>query len=156
MQNRIGFIDALRGFTMLLVVFGHVISISLGRIELPFAQFFLTFRMPLFFFISGFIGYKAIEHWNIEFYWTRLRKKAFVQIVPATIFVLVSFAWFNTDIYKFFFVHSLEGFWFTYCLLEMFAIYYTLSMLAYALKLKSCLPAMVLLSLMGGGVFSNW
>ena len=59
-KKRIGWIDALRGFTMILVVFSHV---ELFTFELDPPLFvnevFISFRMPLFFFISGFIGYKA-------------------------------------------------------------------------------------------------
>lgn len=54
--KRIEYIDALRGFTMILVVFSHVEMTSLG-FETPtfLNSMFMSFRMPLFFFISGFI-----------------------------------------------------------------------------------------------------
>ena len=50
-----GWLDALRGFTMILVVSNHVALKSFGmQIRWSAAlQFFLLFRMPLFFFISG-------------------------------------------------------------------------------------------------------
>ena len=56
-KPRLGWLDALRGFTMLLVVTNHVALKSFGmQIRWSAAlQFFLLFRMPLFFFISGFL-----------------------------------------------------------------------------------------------------
>lgn len=59
-MERIRYIDALRGFTMLLVVFGHVMmfTFGIGGYNSVIGSFFLTFRMPMFFFISGYIAYK--------------------------------------------------------------------------------------------------
>lgn len=69
-KKRIEWIDALRGFTMILVVFSHV---ELFTFELDPPLFvnevFISFRMPLFFFISGFIGYKANVVWNARTWW---------------------------------------------------------------------------------------
>ena len=74
--KRIEYIDAMRGFTMLLVVYSHILVFSyentliydlhagglnlIGAGEgnaLTFNSLFVLFRMPLFFFISGFIIY---------------------------------------------------------------------------------------------------
>ena len=65
-KTRLGWLDALRGFTMLLVVTNHVALKSFGmQIKWSAAiQFFLLFRMPLFFFISGFLAYKVSRVWN--------------------------------------------------------------------------------------------
>ena len=52
-MERIRYIDALRGFTMLLVVFGHVMmtTFGIGGYNTVIGCFFLTFRMPMFFFM---------------------------------------------------------------------------------------------------------
>ena len=56
MKQRLEWLDALRGFTMLLVVTNHVYDMSF--VTNPkysmFMSLCLLFRMPLFFFISGF------------------------------------------------------------------------------------------------------
>lgn len=59
--KRIEYIDALRGFTMILVVLQHVATFGW---ELPLGApnihtYLAQIRMPLFFFISGFVLYKA-------------------------------------------------------------------------------------------------
>lgn len=81
--KRIEYIDAMRGFTMLLVVYSHVLvfsydnlivynlhngglSLNGGVNPLTFNSLFVLFRMPLFFFISGFILYKKDYIWNIS------------------------------------------------------------------------------------------
>lgn len=47
-QNRIEYIDAMRGFTMILVVFSHVCTLTFVT-ESVTNNIFILFRMPLFF-----------------------------------------------------------------------------------------------------------
>ena len=51
--NRIGYIDALRGMTMILVVYFHIAAYGFGSYELGYNDIIERFRMPTFFFISG-------------------------------------------------------------------------------------------------------
>ena len=54
MGNRLIYIDALRGFAMLLVIVGHLIQFNYSTgIENPIFNIIYSFHMPLFFFISG-------------------------------------------------------------------------------------------------------
>ena len=88
-KKRIEFIDALRGFTMILVVMGHVClfcDIGSGNIAI---QFWSLFRMPLFFFISGFIVYKDRFIWNASNTISFLVKKFRVQIITTIIVLFV-------------------------------------------------------------------
>ena len=78
-KERIQYIDAMRGFTMLLVVFAHIETFSFdyastGNITF-LGEMFQLFRMPLFFFVSGFIAYKAQVDWNIRYCWDLIKKK---------------------------------------------------------------------------------
>lgn len=117
---------------MFLVVYGHVsvITFQSGSI---IGNLFLTFRMPLFFFISGFIGYKAVEHWNTTFYYEKLRKKAFVQLVPMTIFAVL-YAFVNDRSLMLYIEKGPIEFWFTFVLFQMFLVYYSVSLFTYYLK----------------------
>lgn len=54
MNNRIEYVDILRGFAIFLVTFGHIMERS-GYHESPLFAFIYSFHMPLFFCISGFI-----------------------------------------------------------------------------------------------------
>lgn len=49
--ERIDFIDVARGITILLVVLGHAI----GDVSTPLNRWLLSFHMPMFFFITGYL-----------------------------------------------------------------------------------------------------
>lgn len=117
-KRRIGYIDALRGFTMLLVVCVHTTTFS--KIDIyPYPEFFGLFRMPLFFFISGFILYKKEFIWNLSNTVKFLSRKFLVQIIPTAIFLslflfTIPFETING---------KLNGYWFTVTLFEYFLVY---------------------------------
>ena len=126
--KRIEFIDALRGFTMILVVLNHIETQGFVNEPSIIGRILMTFRMPLFFFISGYIAYKANKVWNLSNYILDCLKKIKVQLIPTLVFGL-SFAYLidKSNIITFFTdVHKL-GYWFTLTLLSMFVIYYTIS-----------------------------
>lgn len=128
--DRIGYIDALRGFTMFLVVFWHVECVTYG-IEAyndVINSILMSFRMPTFFFISGYIAYKAVERWNVSFYAKNLRKKALVQLLPTAVFYLI-LRTFRGDNPLQFLNTGFDEYWFTIVLFEMFLLYFTLSLI---------------------------
>ena len=89
-KKRFEYIDAMRGFTMLLVVCVHVAIISYHQENIvTFHAALSTFRMPLFFFISGFIFYKASRVWDTATTVDFLKKKFMVQIIPTLFFFLL-------------------------------------------------------------------
>lgn len=115
-KQRIEYIDAMRGFTMILVVYSHICHFCLGDSLLGFNATFFLFRLPCFFFISGWLfepvsrrPFRQIAH-----------KKFMVQIVPTFIFLLLL-----APPPEFF--HQLGalkgGYWFTFVLFEFFMIY---------------------------------
>lgn len=132
---RMQWIDAMRGFTMLMVVAYHVSLISFGETPKTSAAMSLLvlFRMPLFFFVSGFVAYKATFSWSISDTAHLLWKKIQIQIVPTAVFLCAYLVIRRSDFtsslteaiqspYKF-------GYWFTLTLLYMFVCYYAISML---------------------------
>ena len=90
-NQRIEFIDAMRGFTMILVVVCHVAGFCLGiQDDIPSIHPYLyEFRMPTFFFISGFVLYKSAQVWNLKYVLLFLRKKMPVQIVTTFVFFII-------------------------------------------------------------------
>lgn len=61
MKERILWIDELKGFTIFLVIIGHIlISRFLPQFQL-FHTVIYSFHMPLFMFLSGIFSYKALE-----------------------------------------------------------------------------------------------
>jgi fucose 4-O-acetylase-like acetyltransferase len=149
-KPRLEWLDALRGFTMILVVANHVSRVGFEQnwkfsSSLPFL---LLFRMPLFFFISGFLAYKTAQVWNASTFKQLVTKKVKVQIIPTVIFfflynAVVSPNFIDGVIYHF---HAATkgGYWFTIVLLWMFLIYYVFSYLESKLRIKSCVPILTL------------
>lgn len=121
-NNRIEYIDALRGITMILVVYHHITFWSLDNVNMAYNEIFVRFRMPTFFFISGWLFYKVDRIWNKDTVCSILRKKFMVQIIPFLFFMLLFMYLFNGPEYKTSF-ESKYGYWFTLSLFEFFAIY---------------------------------
>ena len=132
MNKRIGYIDAMRGFTMILVVYSHVCNFCLGDRNMAFNDVLFLFRLPCFFFISG---------WLFQGTWGRvtqgiqgtaprvtvlsiIKKKFMVQIVPTLIFLFLLSpppAYFHQ------FGAFKGGYWFTFALFYFFVIYMLMS-----------------------------
>lgn len=149
-KTRIGYIDAIRGFTMLLVVYAHIELFSLGVSfnKTVLGSLFVTFRMPMFFFISGFIAYKSVE-WNREYYKSMLKKKSRVQIIPTFFFWCFSVCLCHGGNVKSFFIDGPGGYWFTIVLFYMFCIYYTVMFLCRMVKTRKSDYILILLSVVG-------
>jgi len=149
-KQRIKYIDALRGFTMFLVVLQHIESIGFGihPYESVLGNILVSFRMPMFFFISGYIAYKVSFDWNMDAYCSNLRKKAIVQLIPTVFFFsLFTIAKAGNPISSFV-TNGWGGYWFTFVLFEMFVLFYSLSYW-YKKYLDHCLVALSVF-----GVFS--
>lgn len=122
MTKRIEYIDAMRGFTMLLVVMFHIEWTFGGDGDYGYNEFIEVFRMPLFFFISGWVFYKTDRLWKMSSIKSILYKKFMVQIIPFSIFLLLFlyiFKSLNID----YFGSDKTGYWFTFVLFEYFVIY---------------------------------
>lgn len=125
-KKRLEYIDAVRGLTMFLVVSQHITtfwgdwdSVALSLLD----QTLMTFRMPLFFFISGFIAYKGSEFWNTVFFKQRMTAKAKVQLIPAVVFSILFALCYGHEPLGFL-RHGFGFFWFTPVLFGMFCIYF--------------------------------
>ena len=86
--SRIEYIDAMRGFTMILVVLHHVSLMAFGRNSV-IDEWLMEFRMPLFFFVSGFVLYKSTRIWNLKECFSFLKRKIGVQILSPLVFFCI-------------------------------------------------------------------
>ena len=113
-KQRIGYIDAMRGFTMILVVFSHVCSMCFGDKSMGFNNVFYLFRMPCFFLISGWLFDPLKGSFSLV-----AKHKFMVQIIPTVIFLLLlappSLFFSRLGATK-------GGYWFTFVLFEYFII----------------------------------
>lgn len=115
-KQRIEYIDAMRGFTMILVVFAHVCHFCLGDSRMGGNAVFILFRLPCFFMISGWLFESVAQRSFVEV----AKHKAMVQLLPTFIFLLLLAP-------PPFFFHQLGtlkgGYWFTFALFEYFILY---------------------------------
>lgn len=154
-QGRILWVDAMRGFSMFLVVLGHVFgAMGLGGYSSPISSILLTFRMPLFFFVSGFFSFRAIAWWNKSRVTNIIKRKTQAQILSTIIFV---------TIYQFVMSESGEvrwwytGFgryWFTIVLFQMYICYLIISCLSQLVKFDFTIVVLVVISLFGIGMLA--
>ena len=124
-SRRIGYIDALRGFTMFLVVVGHVAALcwQLGPSTPSFHHYLSQLRMPLFFFISGFVLYKAEVVWNWRQIVRFFKKKIPVQLISPFIFFVLFLHVSHIPMFNGFIDKTKMGYWFTFVLLEYYVFY---------------------------------
>lgn len=130
-------LDAMRGFTMILVVAYHVALMSFGEVQKTSASmsFLVLFRMPLFFFVSGFLAYRASFDWTVGNALSLTWKKVKIQVVPTIVFLCAFLVIHRNGSFGDGLLYSLKspfkgGYWFTWVLLHMFIIYYAVCLVA--------------------------
>lgn len=123
--KRIEYIDAMRGFTMILVVYSHIWTFCYHAYDThSFANILSNFFLVLFFFISGFVAYKKDTSLSAVST-ARILKNKFVQlIIPSVVFYVILCAQF----YDLSFVRLVARgeYWFTVQLF-LFYLFYVLS-----------------------------
>ncbi len=135
-EGRLQWLDALRGFTMVLVVAYHVAQVGFGESERTTAALplLVLVRMPTFFFVSGFLAYKASFQWTVPNALRLTWKKVKVQVIPTIVFLCVFLVVRKAHFWDSFVVSMRSptkgGYWFTWVLLQMFVIYYMVCLMA--------------------------
>lgn len=131
LNKRLSWLDALRGFTMILVVAYHVAQFAFHENEKTSSAlpFLVLMRMPLFFFVSGFLAYKATFSWTIPNALKLTWKKFKVQVIPTLVFLCIFVIFrmkgdFWDNFMRLMTSPTKGGYWFTWVLLQMFIIYY--------------------------------
>lgn len=124
-KERIEYIDAMRGFTMILVIYSHICVFCFKEYFIAFNDILFLLRMPCFFFISGWLFYKIGRKWKSQTVKQIVCNKFMVQVVPTFIFLALH------ERSRFF--HQLGavkgGYWFTISLFIFFMIYIVSSIL---------------------------
>ena len=107
---------------MILVLYFHIPSYCLGNAYIGFNDILEWVRMPLFFFISGFVFYKADRIWDSMTIKHILKKKYMVQIIPMAVFMTLFLILFNY-MEPASFGSDKKGYWYTFVLFEYFVLY---------------------------------
>lgn len=152
-KERIQWVDAMRGFSMILVVLGHVQgALGLASYDSTLSVILLTFRMPLFFFVSGYFSFRSLDWWNNGRIADIMTRKVKAQIISPIIFL---------SIYEIlFFDHpswwenGFGGYWFTIALFQMYVIYLALSIISQRMKRNLIFITMIIMSIMMIGILA--
>lgn len=149
-KKRMLWIDAMRGFSMLLVVFGHVlIPMNLSGYNSFLGSVLLTFRLPLFFFVSGFFAYRALNWWTYEKIGDILKRKIQAQIIGTITFLSV-FQYYSSNGTVFCNLsHGFSEYWFTIVLLQMFVVYLMVSLTCRIIKVDIRIILLIIISIAG-------
>ena len=128
MKKRIAYIDAMRGFTMILVVYSHICGMCLGDKWMGWNDIFFLFRLPCFFFISGWLfeGTSGITNPRQLSVSQLIKHKFMVQIVPTFIFLLLLAP---PPLFFSRLGATKGGYWFTFALFIFFLLYISSSWL---------------------------
>ena len=91
-KHRIIWIDVLRGISMLLIVYGHIIihCDKLGELT----KYIVSFHVPIFFLISGFV-FSVKENMNYKTYiWKKFKRVMIPYFVFGFLFLIPFFLFF--------------------------------------------------------------
>ncbi|WP_343196529.1 acyltransferase [uncultured Akkermansia sp.] len=122
---------ALRGFTMLVVVFTHIQYFCYGDFtqirggggnSLMYRDLFVLFFMPLFFFVSGFVLYKPQVDWSTASCLRFVGKKGLLLLLPTAVFITLYIAVFDPPL-SLLGQSGRLGYWFTIALFEYYLLY---------------------------------
>lgn len=122
---------------MILVVMWHISLFCLHSVNnISYNSIMAQFRMPLFFFVSGFVFYKDIV-WNKATLKSFIKKKIPVQILTPTLFLLLYIHIHQLPIKGIFFDFNRYGYWFTYVLFLFFTFYICIKFISQFFLTKS-------------------
>lgn len=151
-KQRLEYIDAMRGFTILMVIYVHLVNYGLFDLKGGWNECFyspavvgLKFRMPLFFFISGFFAYAV---YDTQTFSKRVKNRLMRQLWPTIVVCLVFngicfwHGW-RSLIYN---SHN-DAYWFTQSLVQVFLFYAVVAYAMYFLKMNKLRQTITLAAL---------
>lgn len=102
MKEHIEYIDLQKGICILLVVFGHLLQANtVASCNHPIFSFIYSFHMPLFMFVSGYIGFKTYRVNTLSEAISGLAKKSRSLLFPYFIWPLLVYNLFMVKEYDF-------------------------------------------------------
>lgn len=143
-KKRVEYIDCMRGFAILWVVFGHVLFFVSGNTLSPWSKLLNPFQMPLFFFISGLVAYST-KSMGIKDILVKIYEKTKNLLIPTIVTGGLYVICFGHDIWDAVTDNMKDGYWFTFVLFEIFVTYYLLHGVMQAFKVKRSGECIILL-----------
>lgn len=117
-SNRIEYIDAMRGFAMVLVVVCHIMNTCFVHTNIFYDVVNMQYQIPLFFLICGFFINKN-EIITLRKIYTKFQ----LLVIPAIIMMCGKCVLFNIPILVALFSRYHAGYWFTFVLFEFILLF---------------------------------
>lgn len=122
---RLKYIDGLKGFSILFVIFYHLIWISVKDRDSVIVPIFNSMCMQLFFFISGYVSYRGMaETTTAKNFWMNIIKKVKRLLIPTVLMFLFCILYYEQDLEEQLLYEFKSGYWFTYVLFFICLIHY--------------------------------
>ena len=128
-MKRYHYIDALRGFGILSVVYCHLVGmrIHVEGFQSVAKPAIMLYFMPLFFFVSGFFAVKLGQLQGFKQLLPQIVKKAKALLLPTCVMMCLNIAFFASDfsegLVKGIVDSYKAGYWFAYVLFVLMMIY---------------------------------
>lgn len=148
MNNRIDYIDRMKGFAIFLVVMGHVLGFSFRQPDDVAGRWISSFHMPLFMFLSGLVACSGVvaPYWDVR----KLGKKLKGLLLPLVVFGICFTMTFSKDfltgLIGFLESPNKNGYWY---LMTLAIFYVSLSLYRLNVKQKWYVDAALAISLWG-------
>lgn len=122
---RLKYVDGLKGFAILFVIFYHLIWVSVKDRDSVVVPIFNSLCMQLFFFISGYVSYRGMSKMvTVKDFWRNIIKKAKRLLVPTIIMFLFCVWYYEQDMEGQLLYEFKSGYWFTYVLFFICLMHY--------------------------------
>lgn len=129
MKERLKYIDCIKGFAILFVIYYHMTLISEGHGFAGSYGIFQLLCMQLFFFVSGFMSKGLLDINNISGFVSLMRKKTRTLLIPTVLISVVGIVYFHLNLNKTLLDPFKGGYWFTWVLYCIFGLQGLLSVL---------------------------
>lgn len=122
-MNRIQYLDCMRGFTMILVVYSHLIIFGYQVEGSSLMNWFsIAVMMPLFFWISGYLAYTSFSYHKL-IGGGKLKRRLLCQLLPTFVMLSLHELWIGHHDFSGFTNTPKNGYWFTIVLFQLFLFY---------------------------------
>lgn len=141
--QRMLWVDQMRAFAIMTVVLSHLFTFCIGGGNSSvITNYFISFYMPLFFFISGFVGYKKV--YKLSFF-EEVTIKAKQLLLPTIVFFclyewLIANEW-TADLYH----RSKGGYWFLLALFYITVVYSAVNRVFSKMQINSKVEDVILI-----------
>lgn len=136
-NKRLQYIDCMRGVAMFMVVYSHVLTFMMGRLQpSPLGLYMQNVMLPLFFFISGYCAYKENRQWTLDVIRKQVSGKVRAILIPTIVMFLVFMMYSGQNVAEVVFHYDKSGYWFTWVLFQILMVFLLVDIISSKIERK--------------------